>query len=48
MECEILTVNKENICNKCMELNSDKNLKVIIILNLLKKFYILIGIFYLN
>lgn len=29
MECEILTVNKENICNKCMELNSDKNLKVI-------------------
>ncbi|CAB4376113.1 unnamed protein product [Rhizophagus irregularis] len=29
MEYEILTVNKENICNKCMELNSDKNLKVI-------------------
>jgi hypothetical protein len=48
MKCEILTVNKENICNKCMELNSDKNLKIIIILNLLKKFYILIGIFYLN
>ncbi|UZO07622.1 uncharacterized protein OCT59_027903 [Rhizophagus irregularis] len=31
MECEILTVNKENICNKCMELNSDKNLKNVII-----------------
>jgi len=28
MECEIITTNRENICNKCMELNSDGILKV--------------------
>ncbi|RGB27122.1 hypothetical protein C1646_769540 [Rhizophagus diaphanus] len=31
IECKILTVNKENIYNKCIELNSDKNLKNVII-----------------
>ena len=36
MECEILTVNKENVCNKCMELNSDKILKVTIIIKFIK------------
>ena len=40
MECEILTVNKENVCNKCMELNSSKILKVTIITKLLKTFFI--------
>ena len=45
IECEMLTVNKENICNKCMELNSDKILKVFTITKSIKKlFFILIYI----
>jgi hypothetical protein len=36
MKYEILTVYKENICNKCIELNSNKNLKVITILKFIK------------
>ena len=32
IDCDITTINREKICNKCKELNSDKILKVIIIL----------------